>query len=284
MHNALDIPIRTNPVPMSYGWSEIDLALRAKDQRVPRLHLDGSSVLHSIIDRRLGTGSNIKFSDVPSPIRMTPWAEFLVDSGRALIANSPAQSLVVDLGAGPHAIVSRLLAKDYSRMQFVAVEPNVDVLAPAGVQILSNLSQLARDSVDLILFNPPASLTSWIDPAASNRFAFDGGPSGIEIINYVIQESMKRLREGGSLLILIPSYHQPILPLDARVEVINWKNDSISTLVDRAPFCFPKEIIVAEHMRMCERNSYFWEQFGVQSPQTHYALVAMKITKLPGDY
>jgi hypothetical protein len=140
----------------------------------------------------------------PSSPDFTPRTAGLLAAARSSIRDGDT---VFDLGAGRRAEIARALLADFPASRFIAVEPLVEVDAPEGVEVVAGeVTTLPPGSADVILFNPANTPERFLDPDNASYHQFYGGPTGTDIQHAVVRDAIPRLRPGGHLIFIVPTF------------------------------------------------------------------------------
>lgn len=127
-----------------------------------------------------------------------------------------ARGVVLDMGTGSgiQAItaaqkpeVTRVLAVDVNPQALEEAEENA-VFAGVSDKIefrLSDLFQAVEGRFDYILFNPPYLPTYPGEPRDEAARAWNGGPTGAEVIRRFLREAKNHLKQGGGILLVLSS-------------------------------------------------------------------------------
>lgn len=212
-------------------------------------------------------------------VRKTPWAQFL---GNAVVDHlhrmRPERAVIVDLGAGPNAVIARHLIDEFPDYRYIAVEPFCEVDAPPGVPVFDRLQRI-DEAPDYILFNPPSLPTEWIDHGHEKFHAWNGGPSGNDIIHMVIEEAFSLMPSGSRFIFLCASFHDFRKPPGTTMEVMTFRYDPTRTLAERAPLAVPVEDTRGWLSDMVEISSGFWCEHGVEPREDTYAMCVVSLTR-----
>jgi release factor glutamine methyltransferase len=126
------------------------------------------------------------------------------------------RGVVLDMGTGS-GIQAITAARKPEVTHVVAVDVNPQALeearknaVSAGVSgkiefRLSDLFQAVEERFDYILFNPPYLPTHPEEPRDEAVRAWDGGPTGSEVIRRFLEEAKPHLRDGGRILLILSS-------------------------------------------------------------------------------
>lgn len=215
--------------------------------------------------------------DAGSKLQLSKWSSVLCKAAKNRI--SPG-SKVVDLGAGPEAIVSRYMIESGVPANWLAIEPYYSVNAPSEVTVIrGDLRALAANSVDMILFNPPVVPLEYLNPSSRDCHIFMGGADGTETIDEVVVESQRCLHRNGHLIILCPSFIQPPLLLEKNPCVLAYDYESFISFSSRAPLHHSKT--AAELMFDIQRRSdaavTAWERRGIPHQPNSFAVIALEV-------
>jgi release factor glutamine methyltransferase len=124
--------------------------------------------------------------------------------------------IVLDVGTGG-GIQAITAAQKTEVTRVVAVDVNPQALdgaqknaVSAGVSDkiefrLSDLFQDVEERFDYILFNPPYLPTHPGEPGDEAVRAWDGGPTGAEVIRRFLVEAKNHLKHGGRILLILSS-------------------------------------------------------------------------------
>ena len=183
---------------------------------------------------------------------------------------------VVDLGAGPEAVLCRILLEERPDCRLIAVEPMMAISAPEGVEaVQGDITALPERSADVILFNSPNTPNHFLDPEDGSYFQFAGGPNGYDCIQEILLSAPSRLREGGRLIFICPTF--TVLPaLLGELEVVAHYFEPIDKLSARAPIkdSWRNEYINFLRQRQ-ETQQAFWSEHKVPLKPDHITAVVL---------
>lgn len=186
-----------------------------------------------VADSRVGEGYcyRVKLRNQSSP-NCTSRSKALVLAARDIIRTGET---VVDLGAGREAVLCRSLLKECPDCKLIAVEPFVPISAPESIEpVRGDITALPERSVDVILFNSPNTPDHLLDSEDGSYFQFAGGPNGYECIQEILLSAPSRLRDGGRLVFICPTF--TVLPdMPWRLEVLAHYFEPIEEPSARAP-------------------------------------------------
>jgi release factor glutamine methyltransferase len=126
------------------------------------------------------------------------------------------RGFVLDMGTGS-GIQAITAARKPEVTRVVAVDANPQALeeaeenaVSAGVSDkiefrLSDLFQAVEERFDYILFDPPYLPTHPSEPRDEAVRAWDGGPTGAEVIRRFLGEAKHHLKQGGRILLVLSS-------------------------------------------------------------------------------
>lgn len=124
------------------------------------------------------------------------------------------RGLVLDMGTGS-GIQAITAARNPEVIQVVAVDVNSQALEEAKEKAslagvadkiefrLSDLFQTVTEKFDYILFNPPYLPTEPKEPKDEAVRAWDGGPTGAEMIKRFLKEAGDHLKPEGKILLVL---------------------------------------------------------------------------------
>lgn len=193
----------------------------------------------------------------------TPRTAGLLAAARSEIRDGDT---VVDLGAGRRAEIARALLPDFPTARFVAVEPLVPVQAPPRVKVVAGeIDLLPERSADVILFNPPNTPERFLDPGDGSYHQFYGGPDGTQVLHGAIAASLPRLRPGGRMIFICPTFTCLPEALWSRVELMWQGREPLAEFLPRVPVRRGMERGYRDFLdRRIRRLAARWEGVGVR--------------------
>ncbi len=216
--------------------------------------------------------------DSQSSPNFTSRSKALVSAVKHLIV---PRETVVDLGAGREAVLCRILLQECPGCKLIAVEPFVEVSAPDLVEtVRGDISALPECGADVILFNSPNSPDRFLEPEDGSYYQFAGGPNGYECLHDIIATAPSRLRDGGRLVFICPTFTLlPEMELSS-LEVLAYYYEPIDQLASRAPIKGGLEAKYREFLVDRLRTQQdFWTKLGVPVRPDHVtaAVLCMRV-------
>jgi release factor glutamine methyltransferase len=133
---------------------------------------------------------------------------------KAVIENSKLKTRdrVLDMGTGS-GILAIAAAKKGCSVTAVDINPEAIKVAKENASkenleinfILSDLFQNVNGKFDLIIFNAPYVPTENSEPKTMESKAWDGGETGLEVVNLFLSSVRDYLNEGGKIFLLVSS-------------------------------------------------------------------------------
>jgi len=216
-------------------------------------------------------------ADIGSEAQLTKWGSVLC---RAAEKNIPCGSAVADLGAGPQAVIMRQLIKSGVQANWLAVEPNYSVKGPSGLTVVrGDLRALSKNSLDVILFNPPVIPDRYLNSFLPHYYMFLAGTNWTEALDDVLVESPRCLRRNGRLIIICPTFLQPPLLFQENPFVLEFCYESIISFVSRAPLRNKQttEQLISDIRERSDASTQAWENMGIPNLSDAFAVVAIEI-------
>lgn len=216
-------------------------------------------------------------NNIGSELHHSKWGSVLCKAAESRI---PPGSNVVDLGAGPKAVVARHMIESGVEANWLAIEPYYSVKAPSEVKVVrGNLRVLSPNSVDVILFNPPVVPRQYLNSSSSDYHLFLSGADWTETIDEAILESQRCLSRTGHLIILCPTFLQPPLLLEKKPRVLEYDYESFISFCARAPLhqSVTAEEMILDLQRRSDASALLWERLGVPPRPSSFAIVALEV-------
>lgn len=187
---------------------------------------------------------------------------------------------MVDLGAGPEAVVARHMIKSGVQARWLAIEPYYSVKAPPQVAVVrGDLKALFANSVDVILFNPPVVPHRCLDALSPNHHLFSGGTDGVGAINEALTESERCLRRDGKLIVLCPTFLESSGLLQKNPRVLAYDYESFESFASRTPLHHSKSFadFISDMQECSHASAAIWKDLGIPSQPDSFAIAALKI-------
>jgi len=188
---------------------------------------------------------------------------------------------VVDLGAGRRAEIARALLNEFPASRFIAVEPLVAVDAPERVEVVAgDITALPDAAADVILFNPANTPERFLDPNNGSYHQFYGGPDGTLVQHGAVRDALPRLRPGGHLVFIVPTFTPLPDELWNAVELLWQGHEPRSVFFPRVPV---RPGLEAQYRDFLDRRiaelEPRWERLGVQSRSDAITAVVLRYTR-----
>lgn len=204
----------------------------------------------------------------------TSWTQCLC---RAVGEKLPKGGLIVDLGAGRRAPVSRYLLQLNPDLNIVAIDPFESIDAPSGVEVILGDISTLKSKASLILFNPPSTPTRFLIQKDYRYHQFNGGQNGDDILKSFLDCVFHHLSFDGRALFTCPTYFDPPISLNRTLSVVSVNYESPQEMLSRAPIADGQIQNAHEWIvEQVKKNEPRWTSIGVPTSQGKFGIVTFE--------